>query len=163
MSKQKPNNPVGNPNWRKGGPSPNPAGRPKTGLALAEWIRAEGDKPECGKFLVHLMWRVATGRSVPIDEEFLQEYLAALANGDELPPIRGQILVPDLGEMMRAAEWLADRAYNKPTQEHIITASNAPQLDYGKLTDEELARLEDLHQKMLTGITQGVLTEGDDE
>ena len=29
----------GNPNWVKGGPSPNPSGRPRSGLALAERIR----------------------------------------------------------------------------------------------------------------------------
>ncbi|MGE0402916.1 MAG: hypothetical protein AB7T06_39790 [Kofleriaceae bacterium] len=38
MTEQKPKR-RGNPNWIAGGPSPNPAGRPRSGLALAERIR----------------------------------------------------------------------------------------------------------------------------
>lgn len=36
----------GNPNWTKGGPSPNPNGRPRTGQALAETIRVKVDPAE---------------------------------------------------------------------------------------------------------------------
>lgn len=36
----------GNPNWVKGGPSPNPKGRPRTGLAAAEKIRELVDPAE---------------------------------------------------------------------------------------------------------------------
>lgn len=33
----------GNPNWKKGGPSPNPAGRPATGESWTELIKKIGD------------------------------------------------------------------------------------------------------------------------
>ncbi len=68
MSDQSPR-PRGNPAWRPGGPSPNPRGRPRSGLAFAERVRERVD-PD---LLIDLALRVAE------DEELAPaERLAAL-------------------------------------------------------------------------------------
>jgi hypothetical protein len=41
----------GNPNWVKGGPSPNPNGRPRSGFALAEAIREKLDPRSIAEML----------------------------------------------------------------------------------------------------------------
>jgi hypothetical protein len=39
---EKPKRPRGNPNWKKGGPSPNPGGRPKEEREVVEILRLKG-------------------------------------------------------------------------------------------------------------------------
>jgi hypothetical protein len=71
----------GNPAWVKGGPSPNPLGRPRTGLAFAERLRERVD-PDVA---IDLLLQFATDDTVSAERR-LATMLPWLAAGYMRPP-----------------------------------------------------------------------------
>lgn len=71
----------GNPNWIKGGPSPNPSGRPRSGLALSEFIR-ERLSPEQ---LCDLVMRALADEKIDIERRVSFAFQLA-AHGYSKPP-----------------------------------------------------------------------------
>lgn len=102
----------GNPRWVKGGPSPNPKGRPRTGDSLAEAIRVE------------------------VDPRALARRVYSLAMG--VDPA-GNPLMIDHTTSLRAADWLANHGYVKPAQRVEVTTNSAP--DDAPLSPEERAEV----------------------
>ena len=86
--------PVGNPNWKKGGPSPNPSGRPAVVEAFRLKARAAVDEHVLGAW---------------IDEVQAKERIEMTDNGPVSVMQRGR-------EWMRASELLAAYGYGKPAQ-----------------------------------------------
>jgi hypothetical protein len=75
------NNPKGNPNWRKGGPSPNPGGRPRSGTAFADAVRRRIDPDQ----VLDLVQRYIADETVPIDKR-LAVVLPYVHSGFLKPP-----------------------------------------------------------------------------
>jgi hypothetical protein len=92
----------------KPGQVANPHGRPRTGLALAEIIRAQLEGPGVMAQLTQRMIDVALGRSVCIDADWLRECAAARARGEPPPPqpTSGEMMQPSVAEMQRAWDML---------------------------------------------------------
>lgn len=117
--------PRGNPNWVKGGPSPNPSGRPK---GLGDVIRSklgEGEK------LVDWAIEIATSKGAR-DAERLTAIRWLSENGYGKPVERLEHSGPD----------------GKPiaTETHAVTPP-----DFSKLTREELDQYADLLAKVVGG------------
>lgn len=86
--KPRAHNPKGNPAWRKGGPSPNPGGRPRQGLAFADAARRRID-PDV---LFDLLDRYLADEEVPIDKR-LAAALPYVHAGYLKPPTATQLNV----------------------------------------------------------------------
>lgn len=76
----------GNPNWVKGGPSPNPRGRPRSGLAFAERVRERID-PD---LVIDLALRVAADETMTPDAR-LAALLPLIDRGFIRPPVTAAI------------------------------------------------------------------------
>lgn len=141
----------GNPAWVKGGASPNPKGRPKTGLALAETIRGRLERSDARALtdLVELALDVAMGRPVIIDTDWIRAAAEARARGEPEPPRKGEAIQPTMAEMQRAWDWLAQWGYRKPPTDVEVTDSSGETkvFDYDRLSDAELAELERMQRK----------------
>lgn len=146
MSKQtKPKRRRGNPAWVKGGPSPNPGGRPRKGTALSERIRERIDPDE----LIDLAVRIAQGLPVKV-----------LDVGQEKSPVSAAAIavsMPGPKEQLAAIKWLADMGYFKPAAQFEIKSSEST-VDYSKLTEAELATM-----GQLIGRACGVEDDEDDD
>lgn len=129
-----------------GGPSLNPRGRPRSGLALAEMIREVAGEPTTMRELVRLVLEVAFGRAVELDGEWVRACAEARRRGEPPParPARVETIQPNIAEMQRAWDWLATWGFQKPTQVLEISGPDgeAPPLDYSRLSLAELAQLE---------------------
>jgi hypothetical protein len=126
----------GNPGWKKGMPSPNPAGRPKGSLSKSDKIARvlndegpevvrivldaakAGDMTACGHILNRLVPALRSQSekvqfsfdpSLPIARQ-VEQVLAAVASG-EVPPDVGQTIVAMISNLanVRATEELAER------------------------------------------------------
>jgi hypothetical protein len=117
------------------GSVPNPKGRPKTGLALAERIRARVDVDQ----MIDHVLAIAMGK--PLGNEVLGESSSGWA--------------PVVDAKTRLAAWnfLADRGFMKPATSLEVSGSNAPQrmVDFGRLPAEDVALFEKLMEKAATG------------
>jgi hypothetical protein len=136
----------GNPRWQRGMVSPNPAGRPPSGLALADRIRKLVGIDE----MVGLMLDIArgqptlrgldrqTGKHVLIPKEMEAAVRAGEVPGVELPQTT-EVVWPTTAERMKAIEFLCDRAWPQPKQVDLAV-NQAPRrrVDLSKLTDEQL-------------------------
>lgn len=149
MSEGTERRPPGNPNWVRGCPSPNPAGRPRTGLALSEAIRARLD-PDTLNELITVALDVALGRPLSRDVEWVRENAARRRRNEPPlpPPANGMVEQPSIAEQMKAMEWLATwaRFEKAPTQ---LEVSPGPQYDAAALSTEELRALAAARAKML--------------
>lgn len=135
---------MGNPNWKKGGPSPNAKGRPKAALALSELARQKVDKEELidifysiakGEPLVRTL-DTATGRPMPADKA---------PEGAQVT----EVIWPSNAERLRAAEFIWDKIEPpvKKSEVTVKTGDQAEERDYKQLSDQELDDLLALHEK----------------
>ncbi len=83
---------MANPNWIKGGPSPNPAGKPPKSRALTDILEAAGNQTVTDgegkhtarkRFLARALWGIATtGKATLLDDKVLEvapaDYLAVV-------------------------------------------------------------------------------------
>src|SRR3990167_7699519 len=114
----------GNPQWYKGMPSANPKGRPRTGLALAEFIRANLEPSE-------------------LFETMLSIFRGKVKNGD------GTVQFTTIEQRGAAASWLADRAGWAKTIEINHTSSGGGSPDMSELSTEQLAALATMYTAQL--------------
>jgi hypothetical protein len=134
-------NAKGNPNWVKGGASPNPRGRPRSGLAMAETIREMMDV-DTRRELIRLALDVSRGRSVCIDPEWLRACSEAHKRGEPTPPRpeSGETIQPTMGEIQRAWEFLMTWGFQKPAASVELEVSQqgeAGSFDPGRLSPAE--------------------------
>ena len=140
----------GNPNWVKGGPSPNPGGRPPNGHTLTERIRATVDPEE----LVAIA--VSIARGCP---------MAFTADGRPASPDNPSAIpvdIPDSKSRIAALNWLADRGYSRPPQHVEVKTEVIAKVDFSKLSDKELDEYERLLELACEDTTK-VLGSGDDD
>jgi hypothetical protein len=106
-----PANRGGNPNWVKGGPSPNPGGRPKGFGARIRELTQDGEE------LITIALKVARG-----------EYSVLTPCGGE-----GHVLpvLPTAKEVMDAVKWLASYGIGAPPKQEEANP-------FESMTDEEL-------------------------
>lgn len=117
----------GNPNWRKGGPSPHPGGRPKQRWELVEKIQARGEE------LVNALF------------DIVDECPKEKPTGNERGP-QYEIVGPTHRERIEAAKTLIAYGYGKPTETvemsgpggQPIQTQTGPQLE--KMTTGELRK-----------------------
>ncbi len=115
----------GNPAWIKGGPSPNPNGRPRAGLALAERIR-ERVEPDV---LIDFMLQVISGQVV---------------NADQTTSFT------TIEQRGAAVKFLAEHGWIKPpTQIETGALGNMP--DLSAMTPEQLVSMEDVLRAAANG------------
>lgn len=113
--------PKGNPHWVKGGPSPNPTGRPKGLAALVREIEDFDD-------LVRTVVRIRQGKPIHV------------GTADQARPA----LIPTLRDVEWACDWLADRGYGRPTQQVQMDVKTSEASDDSALGAAELAELQRL-------------------
>lgn len=124
----------------------NPKGRPKTGTAFAEAVREHVDPLE----LIRIALAIARGEPAVQDLQYLRQKAEAEARGEAAPVIEGVGVVwPSMSDRQHALNFLRDSGWQKPTQQVEIThGDDTPKLlDYSKLSDEDLDKLEALHAK----------------
>jgi hypothetical protein len=85
--------------FQKGGPSPNPGGRPRGFVAYVK------EQTQDGKEMVDLMVSVMRGEPQPT-------VLKTSPTGEETVVLK----IPSIETRMLASGWLADRAFGKPAQ-----------------------------------------------
>ncbi len=142
--------------WKKGDPSPNKRGRPRSGTALSERIREAVDVDE----MIHIFQEIMRG--VPmvrlIDRQTGRPRLAATPMRN-LPSAPGEMapvpitMVPDdalihditwitTDERMKAGTWLATMGGMKPPAEVAMSVTrddgSGKDFDFSKLTPAEL-------------------------
>ena len=93
----------GNPAWVKGGPSPNPTGRPRSGLALAERIRERLSPDE----LIDLVTKALADDSIPLRERVAFAFQLA-AHGYTKPPAGLDVAVMNGASATRDLSHLSD-------------------------------------------------------
>lgn len=136
----------GNPRWQRGMVSPNPAGRPPSGLALADRIRKLVGIDE----MVNLMLDIArgqptlrafdsqTGQHVLVPKEMEAAVREGKVPGIALPKVT-EVVWPTTAERMKAIEFLCDRAWPQPkTVDLNVGQQQHRRVDLSKLTDEQL-------------------------
>lgn len=136
----------GNPRWQRGMVSPNPAGRPPSGLALADRIRKLVGMDE----MVGLMLDIArgqptlrafdsqTGQHVLVPKEMEAAVRDGKVPGIALPKVT-EVVWPTTAERMKAIEFLCDRAWPQPkTVDLNVGQQPRRRVDLSKLTDEQL-------------------------
>ena len=108
-------NPNGNPNWKKGGPSPNPKGRPKRGESYTDIILNVGEEidPATGKknkvVLAQKLWR----KAMEDDDLGAQKYLYDRVIGTPKQTVEANIYQDDpavVGELRELRETIAKYA-----------------------------------------------------
>lgn len=139
----------------------NPKGRPRTGLAWGEAIREfmERDDRRFMRELLALLAHYATRQPLSCDVEYLRACALARSKNEPEPPpsSRGEVVLPTVGESMRAIELFLAWAYEKPAERHdVVARSESPQVDYSAMTAEELEALEAIHRSVLAR-SQGAL------
>lgn len=130
----------GNPHWVKG-VSGNPKGRPKTGTAFAEAVRELVDPRE----LIEIALDIARGRPRVQDLVYLRNAAEAKARGEPPPPIEGvEVKWPSVADSQAALTFLRTSGWQTPTQAiELSRGSDAPMLDYKKLSAAEMDALEE--------------------
>lgn len=115
--------PRGNPNWIKGGPSPNPKGRPRSGMALSDMIRRKVDPQR----MVDIALAIADGRPVPMLDEAGE-------------PTNDMSSLPTCRDRLAALTWIRDSGFFKPAQ--LTVTADVPidtdGIDYNQLSDAAL-------------------------
>jgi hypothetical protein len=101
------------PRWVRGGPSPNPGGRPKSATLVA---RAVAEKTDGGREIVDRVLAIARGEDATISSERSRTW---------------------------ALEWLADRVWGKPISsiELVGNAPQVPPRIDANLSDEEMREI----------------------
>ena len=111
---------LGNPKWVKGCPSPNPKGRPRTGLSLAEAVRRQTDPDEVAQLAIDII----RGKAIRVTR-------------DGVPT--GEWIVPRMSDVTKVLDWLRDTGYIKPPTTIAIGVDDSKsRLDFSLLTEEQL-------------------------
>jgi len=116
----------GNPNWIKGGPSPNPKGRPRTGMALAEYFRRHTDIAELHAIAIS----IARGEGVSLERD---------ERGRAMP---GPVSIPTARDRLAAMTFIRDTGFFKPAQlvgvSHVEPDDLGGGIDYDALPTEQM-------------------------
>jgi hypothetical protein len=105
----------GNPSWVKGGASPNPKGRPRTGMALAEYFRRHTDVAE----LHALAMSIARGEGISLERD---------DRGRALP---GPVSIPTARDRIAAMTFVRDTGFFKPATMIGVASVDPDDLDGG--------------------------------
>lgn len=128
----------GNPSWVKGGPSPNPKGRPRTGHALSDAIRAVADPTK----MAQIAWDIAQGKSSVFGQTEQGGWAA--------------IVKPET--RLAALNWLATNGFIKPPTQIETTRTDSKVVDFGRLNPAELQVFEQLLARASEEESDAVLT-----
>lgn len=123
-NKKKGKNPGGNPAWTKGGPSPNPAGRPKADIGLIEYAK----------------------QKVGNSGEKMIDFLIEVLNNDS-SKVKGNYKPYSTDQQHKAAVELLDRVFGKSRQAVDFSAHIDYQLNVLqaiKIIDERRGRIIDI-------------------
>ena len=131
----------GRPFAKGGDPRRDTRGRPRSATSFAEAVRERVDPDE----LIDLALAIARGEPLVVDLNYLRDKAKAIAAGTPLPEISGvEVKWPSPSDRMSALAFLRDSGFQKPAQVHEIGPARETLRDYAKMSDEELAKLEEL-------------------
>lgn len=122
----------------------NPAGRKPNALAFATAVRERVDPNE----LIDRALAIARGEPMVRDLQHLRAVAKARREGlpDPERPRDAEVIWPSVGEMQHAIQFLTAWGWQKPP-ERLELAPAAPDVDYSRLSDEELEQAERLAAK----------------